>query len=313
MKRAKLGTALLAGLIGIVGLACSSSDDGAANAAKAEAQAQDEFLDTYCQIVLPCCNKVLTLPDDDAAVTTCKTHISTIDPQTYKNAQARTDCITQARAAAPKPDFCTDFQAMDIPACPDASRAKTLGTKKAGEVCTSVADCAPDYTGVVDCQSGVCQLRKRGKEGDGPCDKTIDTSAAKGPVATVSPNAASGGTVFDCFLTLDGLQCDSVTQKCQKPLAEKGPTCGATSECAFDHFCDADSRQCFPKLPVSSKCDTDDECQGHCDQDSGGFCVTYSDVNGDCSDTSWCKKGLECDSGKCVDPAADPKLASTCK
>lgn len=310
MKMGKVGSALFTGLAGLAILACSSSDGSAANAAKAEAQAEDAFLEQYCEIVLPCCNRVLQLPLNDVAG--CKTHIQTIDPETYKNAQARTDCITQAKAAAPKPDFCSDFQAMDIPSCPDASRGKTLGTKKAGEVCTSVADCAPDYTGVVDCAAGVCQLRKRGKEGDGPCDRTIDTSATEGPVVTASPNAATGGTVYDCFVTLDGLQCDSVTQKCAKPLAEKGPTCGASSECASDHYCDSDSRQCYPKLTVQSKCDTDDECQGHCDQDTGGFCVAYADVNGDCSDTSWCKHGLECDSGKCVAPAPDQRLASTC-
>lgn len=292
-------------------VACGDSDAEKAQqaAAKSEAQELDEFLTTYCQIILPCCNKVLQKDKNDVAG--CKTRLQALDPVSIKDKDARVACITQAKAAAPDPVFCSDFAQAVTPACPDAHRAMLVGMKKPGEICGKADDCAPDYSGTVDCTGGVCQLRKRGAESDGPCDTTID-----GDVTTSLAQPADGTTVYTCFLSGDGLQCDPGSKTCVKPatVGERA-ACDNSGVCDKTEYCDADEKHCFPKHPKNNKCDVDDECNGHCnveDKDKGGFCADKVDADEDCDSTQWCMDGLECVSGKCTEPGADARLAKTC-
>lgn len=310
LRRVVLG-ALVSSFVGVV--ACGSDEPTAAEkAAQADKAEQDTFLTTYCQIVLKCCNQILQKDVNDVAG--CKTHLQTMDPVTIANKAARDACITQARAAAPDPAFCKDFAQANTPACPDPSRAKQKGTKKLGEICNVVDDCAPDFTGIVDCASGICQLRARGNEGDGPCDTTIDGDV----ILPLGGDPATDPKVFTCYRKgTTGLQCDAISKTCIKPLADRA-TCEDSSQCAKTQFCDKDEKRCFDKLGKDSKCNVDDECKGHCKVATsgtgkgGGFCVDPVAEGGACDFTSWCVDGLECASGACTKPGPDTRLAATC-
>jgi hypothetical protein len=310
----KLGSLVAFGLVSsFVGLVACGSDEptAAQKAQQADEALQEQFLGDYCSIILKCCNQILQKDVNDVAG--CKAHLRQIDPVTIANKDARDACLTQARAAAPDPAFCKDFAQANTPACPDPSRAKEKGTKKPGEICNVVDDCAPDFTGIVDCAQGICQLRVHGAEGDGPCDTTID-----GDVVLPLAEPSTDPKVFTCYRKgTKGTQCDSVSKTCIAPLADHDP-CEDTSQCAITDFCDADEKRCFPKLPKDSKCSVDDECKGHCKLSTtgtskgSGFCVDPLDADGDCELTSWCKAGLECTSGKCTAPGPDTRLAATC-
>lgn len=302
--------AFLSSFVGVV--ACGDDEPTAAQkAAEAEKADQDQFLTTYCSIILKCCNQILQKDVNDIAG--CKTHLMQMDPVTIANKPARDACITQSRAAAPDPAFCKDFAQANTPACPDPSRAKLKGMKKPGEVCNVVDDCAPDFTGIVDCAAGICQLRLRGNPGDGPCDTTID-----GDVVLPLAEPSTEGKVFTCYRKgATGTQCDVVSKTCVEPLADRAE-CEDSSQCAKTQFCDKDEKRCFDKLVKDSKCNVDDECQGHCEVKTsgtgkgGGFCVDPVKESGDCDLTSWCESGLECASGACTKPGPDARLASTC-
>jgi hypothetical protein len=250
------------------------------------------------------------LAQDKSDVTGCKTRIKALDPITVANKDARTACIAQSQKAAPNPKFCDDFAQQDTPACPDGSRAALTGTKKINDPCNTASECAPDFTGIVDCQSGVCQLRKRGIEGSTPCDRTID-----GDVTLSLPQPADGANVFNCFLVEDGLQCDPQSKKCVKPLADRA-TCNDDGECANTQFCDTTEKKCFNKLAKDNVCDEDAECNGHCDNpdpdNKAGKCIDKVNENDQCETVQWCTEGLDCVSGKCTKPGPDTRLAATC-
>jgi len=289
-------------------VACGDDEEEARQAAaKTEAEEQEKFLDQYCQIILPCCNKILSAVITDVAG--CKARLRALDPVTIASKEARPLCITQAKAAVPLPAFCPDFQHAKTPACPDGSRKPLVGLKKVGEPCAVAADCAPSFEGNVDCRAGVCQLRKRGAEGDGPCDRTID-----GDVVIPAANEGQGGNVFDCYLKVDGLQCDTSQEQptCAKPLPDRA-TCTDSVQCLKTHFCGEDEakKRCFTKLGKDQKCDTDTECKGRCSDK--GFCTEAIAENGDCSVTANCVDGLECVTGVCTATGDDTRLAASCQ
>lgn len=333
-----LGSVLLVALVGsFVGIvACGESDEEKAAAEKrkqeeAELAEQDKFLDTYCAIILPCCNKILQAQIDDVAG--CKAHLREIDPVSIADKAARAACLEQSRAAAPAPNFCTDFQHMLTPACPDPSRKnqKNATTPEAdagvrvGEVCNTVEDCAVDFSGIVDCAQGICQLRKHGAEGDGPCDTTIDGDV----VLKVNENdPVAEGVVFTCYRK-EGTQCDSKSRTCVAPFGDREKCTPGGTECEKTHFCDKNEKRCFPKYPKGSVCSEDIECKGHCvaregkggddddDDDDGdlafGDCADPVGEDEDCGTTGWCEDGLECISGKCTKPGPDARLGNSCK
>ncbi|MBX3227283.1 MAG: hypothetical protein KIT84_34895 [Labilithrix sp.] len=301
----KLGSAAFALLLGFgvtTVVACSDSEEEARQAAaKAEADEQDAFLDRYCQIILPCCNTILLTDKNDVAG--CKTRLRALDPVTVASKEGRTACITEVLAANPSPKFCPDFAHAKTPACPDASRKELVGTKALGEVCATNAECAPDFSGIVRC-NGVCQVRKRGAAGDGPCDTTID-----GDVTITSANEATGPTVYTCYLAADGLQCNPETNSCEEPTGDR-KECSQSGECLKTHFCAEDEKRCFTRLGVDQKCDIDAECKGRC---VDGFCTDTVQANEECTDTRQCADGLVCETGICTEPGPDARLAASCQ
>ncbi|MBX3203982.1 MAG: hypothetical protein KF764_02875 [Labilithrix sp.] len=295
--RSLRGFALLGLAVAAVVVACSNEEEEKREAAeKAEAAAKDAFLSDYCEIVSDCCNKVLTLPKADP---TCKQRISTLDPKMLDDAQARTDCLAQLRRVTALSDFCTEFGNLELPACPDAHRKDLTGAKKPGDACAADAECAPSFEGVVACK-GVCQVTKRGKDGDGPCVATMD-----GDVETRLEGEASGAEAFVCFLR-DELVCDPTDKKCIKPIALRG-ACTDSAACERSAFCD-DSKECATRKASGSSCKKD-ECQGEC---VDGFCKAPVSEGGSCGSNVVCAKGLACAAGKCSKPPEDARLAASC-
>ncbi len=301
----RTGAAVVLLSLGVTTLVAACGGDEAKEAAQAKQQqetaAQDTFLDTYCQIILKCCNVVLSLPKTDIAG--CKTRLAQVDPVMLKEPAARDACLAQARAATPLTNFCEDFERMDIPACPDPRRAALVGTKKVGEGCASAAECAPAFDGVVTC-AGTCSVRKRGQEGDGPCDVTID-----GDVVTSLAESATGDQTYECFLSGDGLQCDPDSKKCVTPLVAKS-VCTDSGQCAPGLFCDSEEKKCFAHLAKDNVCTADDECSGHCEE---GFCAVKSKAGQPCKTNAYCVEGFACVDGSCQAPGADVRLAATCQ
>lgn len=317
MKLGSLVLGLFVSSIVVSAVACGDSDADKAKAAaqKSEAEEQETFLSTYCAIVLPCCNKILSKDLNDVAG--CKAHLRDIDPLMIANKEARDACTAQAKAAFPDPNFCKDFAQANTPACPDPSRKVLTGVKKVGDTCANASECAPDFTGIVDCQGGICQLRKRGAEGEGPCDTTID-----GDVTLAALDKDQSATVYTCYRGLKegSLQCDLSSKTCITAYEDRAK-CTADTQCDKAQYCnfdedDEDENRCFNKKPLNSKCHQDAECLGHCkleeDVEKGGFCVDPVDEDADCDTTQWCKSGLECISGKCTPPGPDKRLADTC-
>ncbi len=293
------GPAALLGVLTLTVLvACKSDEEEKREAAlKAEAAAKESFLDDYCAIVSDCCNKVLSLPKDDPS---CKTRVTELDPKMLADAQARTDCLAQLRKVTPLADFCSEFGNLEQPACPDVHRKALTGSKKLGEACAAEAECAPSFEGVVACK-GVCQVTKRGKDGDGPCVATID-----GDVETRLEGDASGAEAFVCFLR-DELLCDPGSKKCIKPI-EVGGECTDSAACVRSAYCDADTKKCATRKASGSSCQ-EGECQGPCEE---GFCKAKVSEGGACKDDTVCDEGLACTGGMCAKPPQDARLEAAC-
>jgi len=290
---ALLGVGIVTALV-----ACSSDEEEKREAAlKAEAAAKDSFISDYCEIVSDCCNKILSLPKDGAS---CKARVTNLDPKMLADAQARTDCLAQLRKVAPLSDFCSEFGNLEQPACPDPRRKALTGSKKAGEACTADAECAPSFEGVVAC-NGVCQVTKRGKDGDGPCVATMD-----GQVETRLDGDATGPDAFVCFLR-DELACDPGSKKCVKPSAVGGE-CADSATCVRAAHCDSATKKCATRKANGNSC-KEGECQGQC---VDGFCEAAASEGDDCKDVSLCAEGLACTGGKCTKPPEDTRLEAAC-
>lgn len=300
--RSSRGRALLGLVVAAIVVACGSEEEERREAAaKAEAEAKEAFLSDYCEIISECCNRVLTLPKDDP---TCKQRVVRLDPYMVDDAQARTDCLAQLRRVTALSDFCTDFGNLDVPACPDARRkalgAPAAGAKKPGDACAADVECAPSFEGVVACK-GVCQVTKRGGEGDGPCVATVD-----GDVETRLDGEASGAEAFVCFLR-DELVCDPAEKKCIKPI-EIGGACSDSGACVRTAFCDASTAKCATRKASGNSC-KEGECQGDC---VDGFCTAPVAEGGSCPDDAVCADGLACAAGKCTKPPANVRLEAVC-
>jgi hypothetical protein len=278
--------------------ACAGTNDDANSPENVEAAAKDTFIADYCAITLECCNKVLSLPKDEA---TCRKRVATLDPAMLANAQARTDCLAQLRRQVPLADFCTEFGNLDQPSCPDLRRKELIGKKAIGEGCATTAECAPSFLGTVACKS-VCQVTKRGKEGEGPCVATID-----GDSETRLKGDVTGSEIYNCYLR-DELVCDPTEKKCIKPVTSSGE-CTDSTECVVGFYCNEDTELCEIRRSNGSACDDDEQCQGTCEE---GFCESSPEEGGRCATTAGCDEGLVCSAGKCAPALPDSRLDGAC-
>lgn len=143
------------------------------------------------------------------------------------------------------------------------------GTRKVGEPCTGVEQCAGDNRlCLVPSQTkpGICVAATRAKEGE-PCQVTCDnTSTCRWSVI-----GASSTTVSGVCWDEDGLHCDSERQIC---VALKG---------------------------IGKACESFPDCGVHADCNSG-VCQAKGKVGDDCRNGRGCESTLICDSTtyKCV-------------
>jgi len=265
-----------------------------------DAAAQTQFLTDYCKIIEPCCPAI---PGAVAGAEACQKRIREIDPAIVKDVRARTDCLAQLRDLTPKNDFCEEFGNLTQPACPDLRRKLTTGVKKPGDPCTTDAECAPSYDGFVTCKT-VCQLTKRGKEGDGPCVMTV-----VGDIERPLKEPAAGPAAFICY-TRDGIYCDTDAKKCQKPLA-LGAECARDEQCEKTAFCNPNTNKCANRKSVGNSCSIDSECArvAHCEE---AFCANDTLKEGEaCEKDELCETDF-CIDGKCVKAQPDVRLTNSC-
>lgn len=293
------GAAALVGVVTMAAIvACSSEEEEKREAARAaEEAAKSAFLDDYCAIVEGCCGRAFNRARD---IPGCKARATALDPKMLADAAARADCLTQLRAAAPAADFCSDFGNIDQPACPGTSRKALTGSKKVGDACAETAECAPSFEGIVACE-GVCQLTRRGKEGDGPCVATIEAT-----LETRLEGDAPGPEVFECFVR-DGLVCDPGSTKCMRPIA-LGGACASSASCERVAYCDAGTKKCATRKANGSSCQ-EGQCQGRCVE---GFCAPASPEGGDCADRTMCEGSLACVDGTCTKAPEDAHREAVC-
>jgi hypothetical protein len=296
--RSLTGPAAHLSFVALLVAACANSTSDDDSGGGAEVAAKEAFLTDYCAIISECCSKELSVPKDDLA---CKKRIPLLDPKMVGDAQARTACLEQLRKVTASNDFCSDFGNFDQPACPDARRKELLGAKKQGEPCATIGDCAPSFEGVVSCDS-VCQVTKRGKEGDGPCVATVD-----GGAETRLKGETKGPELFICHLR-DELVCDSTSKKCIKPVTSEGK-CKDSDECIAGFYCNKDTDACAVRRSNGNACDDDEQCQGKC---IDGYCESSPEEGGRCATSAGCDDGLACLAGKCTTTLPDNRLSGAC-
>lgn len=274
-------------------VACAG-DEEEADPAKA---AQDAFVADYCEIIKNCCANTLNQPEDGPG---CRTRIAALDPAMVKDEKARNDCMIQIRAVTSQADFCTDFGSMNIPACPDLRRRANVGTLKIGEVCAADAECAPSFEGTIAC-SGVCQLTRRGKEGEGPCRLTIE-----GDLETKVNDKVDGPSAVSCYVK-DGLYCDPDSKKCIRPKPVDSD-CSEHSDCVPTAYCHPETEKCTIRLGGDNACTEDFQCQGLC---KDKFCTSALEEGEKCDVNEECVTRL-CEGGRCKRPTANTRLSQSC-
>jgi hypothetical protein len=288
-----------AGVLGIFACSSDAPDDSAQ-------KAQDKFVSDFCDVLVDptkvCCQKGLNLTSDK---TVCVKAVVEVEPAMLKDEAARTACLAQLKAASPLADFCTDFGNLDLPACPDLRRKLLTGTKKAGEPCATDIECAPDYGGPVACK-GVCQVTKRGKEGDGPCVATVEASK----VVKKQKADAEGASAIVCYMR-DTLSCDEATKKCIKPK-ELGGDCTDHDSCIRTAYCDDTTKKCTVRRPRGASCSTDRQCQAPLNCDAT-FCRDDVAEGAACERAEQCATDICGDGKKCEKVGIDTRLEAVCR
>jgi len=292
-----------AGFLTVVACSSDRPDD---SAQKAEEKFVSKFVSDFCDALVDptkvCCQTGLNLTSDK---TVCQKAVLEVEPAMLKDEPARTACLAQLRAASPLTDFCTDFGNIDLPACPDLRRKLLTGKKKAGEPCATDLECAPDYTGPVACKV-VCQVTKRGKEGDGPCVATVEASK----VVKKQKGDAEGATAFSCYMR-DSLSCDAATKKCIKPK-DIGGDCTDHDSCVRTAYCDDTTKKCTIRRPRGTSCGADRQCQAptNCDET---FCREDVAEGAACDRAEVCATDICGESKKCEKVGIDSRLESFCR
>jgi hypothetical protein len=264
---------LLASL-GLLATACGKSD-------------AEKFADSYCAELSKCCAQA-GLPSDGE---TCHLLLS---GGSY-NAKAGDACLAEMRSEVAAGTFCSSGDSS--PTCNGVFASGGTGSKKPGDACDFDDDCAASSAGQVTCASlytgsdwiHKCQVRIRGKAGDGPCLGTQD--------GDVFSSSGSGGTDLPSqgYLcdTADGLKCSSET--CVA-LASLGQTCNYTSDCVRSSYCDR-TYHCASPLATGATCTGMDSAE--CTE--GSYCPATSprQCTAKLPNGATCSSGSMCDSGNC--------------
>lgn len=257
------------------------------------------FVSAYCDLLAPCC-AMAKLPSDGAQ---CRAFAGAFAAAaTYDRASGEA-CLAEMRAAAGKPNFCSEGLQTSSDAC-DRVFGGSGGTAKPGESCSDDDDCAPSTEGKVDCRSSFvmgtevrkCQIQLRGKDGDTPCVGTVEGSVTTYPG---SANADIPVRGYLCHVS-DGLRCDGTTRTCARFKAIGEACTGSSTECVSNAYCDVAQRMCADRKAVGSMC-TGQQCAlgSTCDSTTR-TCVAQL------ADGAPCTQSAQCRSARCVNAACAP-------
>jgi hypothetical protein len=287
----------------LVMAACDGSGEGGGGA-----ETLDSFLSSYtdavCASIAPCCGA----KGFDSSGATCRallgsTDKSKLDAAAY-NPEKGKQCLAEVRAASASvncdKDLGVDSEA--IPSCKEAVPIKG-GGKALGDTCEDDDECVSVAGAEVDCardsiykdgsfqEFTYCRAERVGKEGEGPCTKTIDGSS-------YSSSGGSEEKITDGFTcdVAQGLYCPTVGEKCARYLAD-GESCQSSSggssgqclknssckegvcapkpkagepcqssygDCAEGFTCDTATKACKAKLAEGAACKSNDDCLGSC-------------------------------------------------
>jgi hypothetical protein len=231
-------------------------------AADLPALAASEFVGRYCGFLGPCCQRA-GLPGDGAR---CRGSLegATGGPYHAPTAEA---CLMALREASAAPAFCTEGYLAAARLC-DRVFAPVLAGKRPGDPCARAEECLLSAQGPVTCAGvglgmGRCQVKARGKEGEGPCVGTVDGALT---VAGGAPNETAA-RAYLCHVA-DGLWCDEGTRKCLRAKGA-GEACSGFGECGAAHHCDDARLRCVPRLGAGAACTVDEQCQSvFCGEDN---------------------------------------------
>lgn len=255
----------------------------AASCGKSDAE---NFADTFCAEVATCCAQA-GIPSNGQV---CHLMFS---GGSY-NATAGKACLAEIKSQSAAGTFCSS--GGPSPACDAVFASGSAGHKKPGETCDQDSDCAPSNDGKVTCASQYtgdtwihkCQVRMRGKAGDGPCLGTQDGDVFSSLGTSVPTDLPSQGYVCD---TADGVECLAGT--CVA-LAAIGQTCSYASDCVKSGYCDRNGR-CASRIAAGATCTgaDDAECVGgyHCPDASPRQCTAKVENGSACASDSMCNSG----------------------
>jgi hypothetical protein len=286
----------------LVALSLSCGDD---------ADSASGFAAAYCDLIKPCCAMAKLRTDGQQ----CQLLFGAFGGQSSYNKQAGEACLSEARAAAARPDFCQGIENNEPSACDNVFRSP--GKKQPGEACTEDNDCAPSSEGSVQCQGSFatgaqvskCMVVVKGKDGDKPCVGTRDGNSTFSNIG-MDDIPAKG---YLCHVA-DGLRCNTTTDTCVK-LKVVGEACVGDDECVRTSFCDDAQRKCTERKPIGGVCTpsfNNQECvAGAWCSDVRMMCAAQVDNGGACTDSEECKSD-NCVNDKCEPGLGDLGLAFIC-
>jgi hypothetical protein len=270
----------------------------------------DEFLASYteliCTLVSPCC----AAKGYDSSGKTCRSLFGSVDKSKYDvsayDPAKGKKCLDDVKAVNSAGADCDGGFGVDpesFESCKGVLPPKD-GNKAPGDTCESNAQCAlvADYT-ETECVTDIsfvegggtkettyCRVERPGKEGEGPCTRTIDgnTSSSSGGSDTPLTKGVS------CDVA-QGLHCPTVGEKCARFLAagesctfndrcvegftckegicaskaKDGEACQFSDDCVQGFTCDTTAKACKAKLAEGGACKSSDDCLGSC---TNGVC-----------------------------------------
>ncbi|CAN5925733.1 hypothetical protein BH11MYX4_BH11MYX4_43720 [soil metagenome] len=288
--------------------------DGAAVVPTGPANEWASFIDQWCQIQTPCCAAAGLKTDREQ----CKKFFDALynQPDNPYDPATGNECLVELRRWAKTSFLCGIMISNGGPSCVRLTPRKgALRSKKPGETCKDLYDCASSPEGEVDCVntetdagSGgkICQIQVVGKNGDGPCVGLYDG----GNITTVRMNEKiAPSKVYVCDRQ-DHLRCDATTRKCM-PARVQGEAC--------DYDCDAGlgclAGHCAPPHAMGESCadaSSGDICTPGlvCSQSQGG-CIAPADDGKACIAGAGCKS-MFCDGKVCKSQSENPLRVSWC-
>jgi hypothetical protein len=277
----------------VVLVACSSGGTGSVGSGGGAATGES-FIDQYCALYAPCCQKA-GLRTDGVACKALGTYA--LSQHAYDPASGG-QCLSELRASSSAPDFCA--KRFDADSCDRAFGSGSGGTNAPGAECASDSECASSTEGKVSCAfaSGgkrFCQVQIDGKAGDTPCLGTRDGSITSFEGSSGDP-ASPPSRGFICDVE-DGVRCDGTSHTCVALVAEGSP-CAGSNGCVATAYCDGQT--CVKRLAAgadcshqSSACERGAVCDPNTQQ-----CKALADDGEACSTGNQCASHI-CASGKC--------------